>query len=473
VPVSSIAFGPWLPDLPQHGHPGLIRADNVYPVENGYAPVGGWAMATAALTGWNGGGTFVGVDGAAKMLGGTSAALSTYSGSAWVSVLAVTAGRWRFAQNRQLVVAVHGGAPVAYDLTAGTAGALGGSPPDAAFVATVGAFTFLAGDPADVQTVSWSGFENAEIWAPSGSQSGALTFPDGGRITGIVGGEFALVFQRGAIHRVQYVGGEGVWQRDKISSEVGCIEAGSICQAGGLTFFLSERGFMVCDGNTVRSIGSERVDRTFFATYSRSELGSLYAATDPRHFLACWSMPGNPGQLWLYNWQLERWANVRVPLFGVYNGFTSNIGVDAVDALYAGGVDGAATAIPVDSPIFSGGEPRFYVVNAAGVSGTMTGPSLAAKFVTASNEIVKGRYVRPFNAVPITDCTNGLTLTVDARRRLGDNEGLTTKTELRASGHMPIRCQGKYLRFGLETAPGAVWSYLQGLDVEYGLGGAR
>ena len=471
MPKVSIPFGPWEPDKAPHGHSGLVRADNVYPIANGYQPVGSFMSATAALTGWSGGGAFLDAEGNSKLLAGNASGLHSYSGSAWVSEYAVGAGRWRFSQNRNIVVGVHGGAPVAYALDTATGGLLGGSPPAAAYTATVGDFTFLAGDPNNIRKVSWSGFANPEFWTSGTNQSGADTLPDGSAITGVAGGDIGLVFQRQAIYRYQYTGGDTVWQRDKISSEVGCIAPGSIVQAGRLVFFLSERGFMMCDGQDVRPIGSERVDRTFFATYERAELGNIYAATDPRHFLVAWTMPGNPGQVWLYNWQLDRWANVRLPnLFGCASAFTSNITSDAVDALYPGGAD--AIALPMDSPVFSGGEPRIYYVTSAGVLGTLTGPFLEGYVETPLNEVVPSRRVRVFRARPVTDAL-GMTVKIDARQRLGDGENIVLDSEVRASGDVPTRINGRYLRLGVTIPAAADWSFSQAIELEYGDGGAR
>ena len=51
---------------------------------------------------------------------------------------------------------------------------------------------------------------------------------------------------------------------DPITDNVGCASKGSVCQAGRTVYFLSDRGFMALDdGQALRPIGSERVDRTF------------------------------------------------------------------------------------------------------------------------------------------------------------------------------------------------------------------
>jgi hypothetical protein len=55
-----------------------------------------------------------------------------------------------------------------------------------------------------------------------------------------------------------------------ISPEVGCMAAGSVCNIGRLIGFLSERGFMMCDGETVTPIGNTKLNDWFFKTYSTS-----------------------------------------------------------------------------------------------------------------------------------------------------------------------------------------------------------
>jgi len=464
VPNALIPFGGYEPDKAQHGHQGLTRADNVYPVANGYGPVGDFQAVTDALADWTGGGAFTGEDGATVLLSGADDGLYSYSGAVWTSEYAVVAGRWRFSQHRQIVVGVHGGAPVAYDLATGTAGLLGGTPPVAAYTATVGDFTFLAGDPADVRRVTWSAFGNPEDY--TSDTSGSLPLPDGSPIVGLTGGEVGLVFQRQAIHRFQYTGGDTVWQRDKISSEVGCLAPGSIAQVGRLVFFLSERGFMKCDGTGVEPIGVTRVDDTFFATHGRN-LDAIYAAVDPRRFIVSWIIPGNPGYVWNYHWVLDRWTVTRLPIMGAFTGFTETTTTDAI----AGTVD--SISLPVDSAVYAGGEPRIFYVNAAGELGTLTGAALAAYLETPANEIAPGRYARPYMMRPITDAIAGMMLDLDARRRLGDAEGITSKSELRASGDMPVRSNGRVFRCGLTIAAGTDWNFVQALTVDYGDGGTR
>lgn len=465
---ATIAFGAWTPDLANHGHAGLVTCENAFPVANGYAPFKAFDAITDALSGWEGGGAFIQDNGTAIILAGTSAGLYSLNGGAWTSAhVAAATGRWRFSQHGNIVVATNGGEPVAFDLVAGTGSALGGTPPDAAYSATVGNFTFLAGDPLDVRTVTWSGFGNPEAWTIGTNQCGSQTLPDGGEITGLAGGEFGLLFQRGNVYRYDYIGGDTVWQRTRISTEIGCIVPDSIAQAGSITYFLSERGFMRCDGNEVVPIGAERVDRTFLAAYERGDLADMYAAVDPKNTLVIWLMPGSPGMGYVYNWALDRWTSIEVANSGIVSALSSYTSIDQLEGL----LDDFTTL--VDDPAYAGGVPLLFVVSAAGALGTLSGSNLAVTFKTAFNELVPGARARPYRLRLVGDAVSGVTVTVDARMRLGDSASTVAASTMQTNGDIPLRANGRYLTFETVIAAATTWTFAQGLEVEFGNGGNR
>jgi hypothetical protein len=465
---SRVIFGEWKPDQPEHLNDGMVTVDGVFPIANGYAPMKQYAALTPALaSGFLGGTAFVASDKTASLLAGTATNLYRYSGSSWASVLgSLTAGRYSFTQFGDLAIGTHGGAPIKYNLLTGAAAALGGSPPLSKYCATVRDFVFVAGVPTDISRVSWCSSGNAESWTSGVNQAGSTPLYDGGEITGITGGEYALVFQRGAINRFSFTGPPATWQRDVISTNIGCIAPGSLAQAGRRVFFLSERGFMVTDGASEPvAIGSERVDRTFFSQYPRSSLTAMYAAVDPRRHLVIWSMPGAPGRLWIHNWEINRWATATLNLVGVFSGFTANVGLDAV----GGAVD--SNPYTVDDPRYQGGEPQFLVASSDGTIGTLTGANMAAVFSAPLQEFSQGQDARVFRTRPIIDATSGLTMALDIRRRLGDVPKVRTATDLRASGHVPMRATGRYVGGDLSVAAGTTWTYAQGFELEHGAGG--
>jgi len=71
-----MAFGPWLPDLPEYGHTGLVMARNVFATQLGYAPVKQYSATTTAMPyTWRGGRSFIGPDGTTAFLAGSIPAI--------------------------------------------------------------------------------------------------------------------------------------------------------------------------------------------------------------------------------------------------------------------------------------------------------------------------------------------------------------------------------------------------------------
>jgi len=463
-------FGPWLPDLPPHGHDGLVLAENCYPSPAGYRPVKGFAPLAPALAGFMGGAAYVSSDGTTSLIAGTATDLWLYSG-AWASVLGSLAASepWRFTQFADTIVCVAGGAPVAYDLTTQSAVELGGSPPNAGLCATVREFVVLAGDADAQQSVSWSDQGLPDEW--TAGQAGSQPLYAGGEITGLAGGEYGVILQRHSVKRMSYTGDPALpFQFDEIGSNIGCIAKGSVAQHGRLIFFLSERGFAFTEGTDVTFIGNEKVDRTFFAMHPRADLDRLCAAVDPRNSLVIWAMPGNPGRLWIYNWVLDRFSTATLDIGGLFSGFTANVSIDALDGLFPDGIDSVAGSL--DDAAFQGGSPLLIVVAGDGTPGVLTGANLVQSFRMPFVEPVPGRHARIWNARPIGDAIDATMLTLDARVRIGDGPAKIARTEIRRSGDLPIRADGRFVQAELVIADPAC-SFTQGIEFDAAAGGRR
>jgi len=462
----TVQFGDLTPDL----RSGLIEAVNVWPMADGYMPARSFEGITPALSGILGGCAYVGSDGTAAMLGGNATDLCRFSGGAWTSVLgSLTATSWRFDQFLDLAVGVNGGTPILFDLLTGTASTMGGDPPDSDLVATVRNQLFLAGDPTARNMVSISGFNDAEGWTAGDNQCLFVQFNNGGDIMGLCGGETGVILQKRCIRLATYTGDTVVWQFDEIARDIGCMAKGSVAQAGSMVFFLSEQGFKVCDRTSVSGIGQEKIDRTFFSTYSREDIEKIQAAVDPRSTTVVWAMPGNPGRLWGYNWSLGKWSVVDVANAGVFSGFTANISPDAMDALYPGGLD--TVPYSLDSPVFAGGNPLFLVIRNDGVVGTLSGDNLQARFVTMPGMVQNGRRMRVRRAMPLCDATSG-TVSLDARARAGDPPRPHVSGSVRSNGSVPIRANGMSIGV-MHTIPSQTWTYCRGIMLEGEAEGVR
>jgi hypothetical protein len=118
-----------------------------------------------------------------------------------------------------------------------------------------------------VNMVQWSAINNAEGWTVGLEQCDYQIIPSGGEVTGLLGGEFGIILQRGRVSRMTYVGDNLVFQFDEISNNVGCVSPHSVIQAGQFGFWLSDSGFVMWDGATIKPIGQEKIDRSFASLF--------------------------------------------------------------------------------------------------------------------------------------------------------------------------------------------------------------
>lgn len=461
--LKAYTFGEWAPDLAQNKTDALVTLTNAFPVANGYAPVPSFGAITPALAAaFKGGAAFVASDGTASLLSGTATNLYRFSGGSWASLIGSRSGaRWYFDQFGDNIMCADGGTLVSYDAVAGTAAEIGAAP-TCVDVATVRDFVFVVEPGGDELLVQWSAFNDSTGWTPGTNQSGTQPLLSGGKGVKVIGGETGLILQANAIKRVTYVGDDLVFQFDEISGEVGCMARGSVARVGQFVFFLSERGFMVSDRNSVEPIGAEKVDRTFFASYSRADIDNITAAVDPRRHLVMWGMPGSPGTIWCYNWLLKRWSTIETSLAGIFTGFTANVALDALDALYPSGLD--SIPLSLDDPSFSGGNPLLLVANASNVVGALSGANLAATFKLPNVEPFPGQRARVRSVRPITDASE-CSATIDAKARAGDAENLKAAASMRNNGEMPIRANGRYLGTTFSITAAASWTFAQGVEM--------
>ena len=470
---SRVPLPPYLPD--QSVNSGvLLRAENVFPAIDGYRPVPGFSSVSDPLDEpFRGGASAVASDGTGYLFAATESDVYRLVAGEWTSLVTglSISGRWRFAQFGDYLIAVNGSATREIDLLAGTDSALSGAPTGTS-IAVVGDFVVIGQADGNILQVQWSAFNDHTGWTPGTDQSGFQPMLTGGEVMGLAGGEYGIILQRGRIVRMTRTGvAEDPFQFDEVTPNIGCSSKASVVQAGRTVYFLSDRGFMALeDGQVIKPIGNEKVDRTFAARVSRDDLERMHTAVDPENTLVMWGVPGTPGTIWVYNWVLDRWSVLTLSFAGVFSGFTSSLTLEQVSAIYS---DMEDMPYSLDDPRFAGGAPRLYLVNGDSELGTFAGDTLKATLQLGFNEFAGGRRARLRSIRPIGDAADGITMTVDARERLGDAENLTEATELRASGIVPVRASGRHVAATLEIEAGTVWGYLQALEYEFEVGGGR
>lgn len=465
MPVTAAPFPEWLPDLEGNI---LSRASNVRAVANGYAPFRGPVAATVALAAaFNGGGSFIDSGGNATLLSATAANVYKYTGTAWSSVLAATANQVvRFAQFGDNVIIANGGVCKSYSLTGGTTT----TPTDAPTLIDVAQARDMVMGITSANELQWCQFNNSSVWT-AGANQADIQPSLWGQLRRIVGGEYMIALTDRAVVRGTYVGSANdiIWQFDEISAEIGVMAANSVCNVGRLIFFLSERGFEMCDGQEVTPIGDEKFNRWFFSTFSRGDIAHIWGAVDPRNSLVLWGMPGAPGVLIAYNWVLQKATTLELDFQGMFTGYSTSTALDALDAIY-GDLD--SIPISLDDPSLQGGSPVLLVADSSYVLNALTGDNLEAKLRLENVEPTPGRRSRIRNIRLVSD-TLDASVTVDARMRLGDAENIVSAVSMRSNGKMPVRSNGRFNTIEVTVPQATDWSFIQGMELEFEPGGQR
>lgn len=365
MPAAILQYPEWKPDLttnPEEASftqaPFLSICRGVLPRENFYEqlplpqvaayavpdPVVGAFARTRAFS-----------DPSLRAFAGTEDAIYYDSGSAWTATTIVPDApnhdieSWRFTSTNALASGALAAASSPgeigdsrhYNLLisnyAGTSwDSVGGDePPVAAVVAMVGEFAvagngFTQGnDPTDPYTnifafgIRWSAIGNVDDWPEVNSadqlakQAGMQTFPDSyGEVTYIapLSPLSALVFQKRAIHRMSYIGGDVVWQFDTLRTDIGAETRHGNVQAGGWTYFVNRTGFYRTDGQSIEPIGAAKVNRYFLANVDWTQPLLICAAFDEVRSCVFWSFADTTDpenfitNLLIFNYAIGRWS---------------------------------------------------------------------------------------------------------------------------------------------------------------------
>jgi len=476
-----IPFAEWRPDMPALGQ-WAREALNVVPAEESYRPLNDLSGVSSALVSRaQGAAWFRGTAGATKMFAGDASKLYLLSGSAWNDVSRTSGGPyapggdnlWRFTQFGTLAIAVNGvDAPQKFDLSVGTNWtALGGSPPVGTFVATVRDFVVMGKIGSAPQRVQWSALNNAESWTPSlTTQADRQDLPDGGNVTGLVGGEVGLIFQETSIRRMTYEGAPIVFRIDKIANDIGASVSGSVAGLLDMAFFLHKSGFyMVRNGQTITPIGRGKVDRTFWAEFDETNHFRTSSAIDPVRGLYVFSYPANdatngtPNRLLIYNWHTGRWSRAVLSCELVFGGVSQQAyTLEQLDPF------GTLETLPysLDSSYWTGPlSLLLFAFDTAHRSGSFSGPTLAATVETGEFNPVadQGRRSIIRGCRPLIDGGNPQ-IQVGARETQQSGVSYAAESGLTASGLAPVYCSGRYFRVRARQPAGAVWSNMQGID---------
>jgi hypothetical protein len=465
--MQKILFGEWLPDQP--GVTGAVTdAKNCYPVANGYAPVKSEADYSDAA-GANLIITFAGkFDSVSTLFAASTTQIYKFDSSDASLDAATTTGYtavegWDVTQFGAKMILANGQDKLqAWTLNSSTNFAdLAAAAPIAKYVTVVRDFVVAANDGTDTSKVYWSDINDETDWTPgAASQSDTQILPDGGDITGIAGGEYGLIFLERAIYRMTYTGSPFFFQFDAISRSLGCISNGSIAQYGNLTYFLADDGFYVCDGQSTKNIGSEKVNRWFFDNAIPGEIFTGMSATvNPVTKLIIWKFNNTFGgnSMLMYSIDLNKWSYADTTATSIAYVLTPSATLEQVDN-YNSSID--ALDIPLDSRVFAGGQLLF-----AGVSGqkiiAFSGQPKTANISTGDIDVGRSTVML---AKPIVDNGSG-SIAVSSRDNLAEQVEFGSDVSPDAENRVSLRSNGEYHRLRL-TPTGSSWKTAVGLEFD-------
>lgn len=461
-----ITFGEWLPDQP--GVTGAVmEAVNCYPVTNGYAPLRDAADYSDAA-----GETllvaFAGKYAGASALFAASATSIYKFDSTDASLDAVNTSyssveSWDITQFGSKIILANGSNKLqTWDLGGSTTVSdLSAAAPTAKYVTVVRDFVVAANVGGEESRVYWSDINDETDWTPgAASQSDSQLIPDGGDITGLAGGEYGLVFLERAVYRMSYSGSPYFFQFDVISRTLGCISNGSIAQFGGLTYFLADDGFYVCDGQSVKNIGLEKVNRWFFENAIPGEISTSMSATiDPVRKIVIWIFKNTFGgrYMLIFNIDLGKWSYGTTDVTSISYGFTPSATLEQIDN-YSANID--ALEIPLDSRVFAGGQLLALGTREQKIVALSGGYKTA---YVVSGDIDIGRSTVTL-AKPIVD-NGSATVAVASRDLLNQTVEFGAAVAADSENRVSLRSNGDYHRIKV-TPTGSNWKTLIGVDVE-------
>lgn len=161
-----------------------------------------------------------------------------------------------------------------------------------------------------------------------------------GPIMAIVGFPlYGIIFQRNAIARANYIGGNVVFSWGTYSYNLGLIAKGAWVQVGTTVYFLSDQGFFATDGANVTPIGtapnnSSGIDGWFWANVNKAALSAIRAGYDALSRNIQFAIPTGantqPDTLLCYNPLAAQWTRGAVASSVIWtdsDGSTDRLGV--------------------------------------------------------------------------------------------------------------------------------------------------
>lgn len=486
---AEIQFGQFLPDHPDFQNPGCVRANNVFPSAGGYDPFRGAGNTSGSTSGACRGAAFYArTTGDAITVGGGDDKL-------WVDVsgvLTATTGLssigsdayWQFHQFNSFVFAVSINNDLMHlsDIDTDTSwSAVTDAPARAEVIGQVGNHLMVGNLSSNPFGFQWSGLNDpttftADAINMAGTGSAQQEY---GKITGIAGDRFSMLFQEYGISRIAFVGPPTVFQLETIEEARGAIAPNSIVTVGHTTFFLAHDGFWSTNGAASQPIGTSRVNEFFRENASSVDLFRTCGAVDWDKQSVVWAYASASGggaldKLIIFSWAENRWATADLPVEWLVQGTVNATTMDDTSSEFdeIDSIDGSP-----DSARFQARGRRLSAYLTSGANTQLTaldGDTLEADFETGEFQPSPGQRAMMTQIGPIVENAGENTRAqAITRSKKGGAETFSGFGAINDAGWCPVRAEGLYSRAAVNIPAGGEWKNAQGVQVGYRGAGMR
>jgi len=356
--------------------------------------------------------------------------------------------------------------------------ATAGSPPTFRTSGVVRDFLITGNQTNNRNRVQWSGINDITHWTAGTKQADYQDLPgSGGQIVAITSGEYGYVFRQNEIVRMDFVGGATIFRFSVVSPNRGAVYGKTVCQDNRRVFFYADDGFFELNGDQIKPIGAEKVNRFFDIDLDKAYTDRIVAAVDPFNSLAIWLYPSGDNEanttgicdkLLVYNYVTEKWSFAKANASAIFTQFVGAYTVEMMDLISAN-LDNINIAL--DTPFWEGGQLYLGAINGDKKASIFSGNTNDVELETTEMELFPGLRSDITEVRPIVDTT--ATVAITTRERLADDATTSSYSSMVTNGSVPVRASGRYVRANVKIAAGSTWTHAQGVDLVASRGGAR
>ncbi len=484
--MALIECGPWRPDQPDLGAPGVTLAKDCLPSPRGFRPLLQKAIVSDALTASPlGAVSSTSPASVVRVFAGDTTKLYSLAAATWSDVSKAggytnTATFWDFAVFSGVMIATNfADSPQSYTMDVSTLFADLTTDFKARYVAVVRTFVMFGNiwDSVDGNTpyrIRWSAANDETDYTVSATtQSDFRDIPTGGNVQRIFGGEYGIIFMERTILRATYAGPPVQFQIDEIAPNIGLYAPGAAAQDGDVIFFLDNSGFYaITGGQNVSPIGNEKVDAWFFQDLDGTQKDSISCAVDRENKVVVWAYPGvgnlsgKANKMVIFDYQLGEWSYAEIDTDLIFSSLTVGFTLETLDSL---STDMDTINISMDSRILYPKNKALGIFDSFKLH-HFAGTPLTATIETKELQPTQGKRTVVTQARPIVD-GGTTTIAIGTRNRQQDDVVWSDSADVNDVGFAPLRSEGRYLRARMQMS--GAWTEVQGVEIGGGTSGGR